>query len=296
MNSDSFQIISDKPMLLSECPLWHPEEKVLYWIDISACTAHRYDPSTRLQAIWPLPSEPGCIAWHRDGGLIVAMRSGIARLNTENGYVNFIKDAPYDMKALRFNDGRCDAAGRLWTGTLVDARDNTTGRLYSFSRGQLREFNHPVTVSNGIAFSADSRTMFHADTAAHVIHAYDFNLSTGIPSDGRIFKSFSSDKLKDYAGRPDGAAVDSEGAYWVAMYEGGQLLRFSPDGTLLHSIKLPMLCPTMMAFGGDDLKTLFITSARQKRSSDELDQFPLSGYVISMQVDVAGLHEHPYES
>jgi len=294
MNSATLQTISDKPMLLGECPLWHPEESALYWIDISAHAVYRYDPTTHQQTHWTLPSEPGCIAWHRDGGLVVAMRSGVARFNTSTGQLQTLAAAPYDTNALRFNDGRCDAAGRLWTGTLVDARDKPSGRLYQFAHGDFSEFNHPVTVSNGIAFSPDSSTMYHADTAAHRINAYDFDLATGTPSNGRLFKSFSSDKSAGYSGRPDGAAVDSEGAYWIAMYEGGQLLRIGPDGTLLQTISLPMMCPTMMAFGGDDLKTLFITSASQKRTHEELEQLPLSGYVVSIKLDVAGLFEHAF--
>lgn len=281
-------------MQLGECPLWHPEESALYWIDISAHAVFRYDPESQQQVHWVLPSEPGCIAWYRNGGLLIAMRSGVARFDTQSGQIHMLAAAPYDSNVFRFNDGRCDAAGRLWTGTLVDARDKPSGRLYRFAHGDFSEFNYPITVSNGIAFSPDSSTMYHADTAAHRIYAYDFDLETGTPSNGRIFKFFSNDKSSEYAGRPDGAAVDSDGAYWIAMYEGGQLLRFGPDGTLLQTVSLPMMCPTMMAFGGDDLKTLFITSASQKRTHKELKQLPLSGYVVSIRVDVAGLIEHAF--
>ncbi len=294
MESKDYQIISTVPMLLGECPLWHPYEQVLYWIDISKKAVYRYDPATLLQMHWVLPSEPGCIAWIQHGGLVTAMRSGIAKLDTENGELFELISAPYDTSAFRFNDGRCDAKGRLWSGTLVDARDNPSGCLYRYTQGYLTAFNHPVMVSNGIAFSPDSKTMYHADTAAHRINSYDFDLVTGCPRNGRLFKSFNSDKSIAYGGRPDGAAVDSEGAYWVAMYEGSKLLRLSPDGELLESIKLPFTCPTMMAFGGNDMKTLFITSASQKRSASELKQFPYSGFVISMRVCVAGLPEYPF--
>lgn len=295
MDSKEFQIISDKPMLLGECPLWHPQELALYWIDIAEHAVYRYDPATRFQKRWGLPSEPGCIAWYQLGGLVIAMRSGITKLDTDTGQLCDLIGPPYDSNAYRFNDGRCDAVGRLWTGTLVDARDKPSGRLYRYSQDHFTEFDFPVMVSNGIAFSPDSRTLYHADTAAHLINAYDFDLASGTPSNGRVFKLFSSDKSLRYGGRPDGAAVDSDGAYWIAMYEGAQLLRFSPYGELLSSIKLPMMCPTMMSFGGTDLKTLFITSASQKRSSSEISQFPLSGYVISIQVNVAGLPEHPFQ-
>lgn len=296
MNSEDFQIISTKPMLLGECPLWHPSELALYWIDISDRAVYRYDPSSHLNKCWNLPSEPGCIAWNQSGGLVIAMRSGIATLDTDSGELRELIKAPYDTKVFRFNDGRSDAAGRLWTGTLVDARDSTSGRLYRYSHGHLTEFDHPFMVSNGIAFSPDSRTMYHSDTAAHRINAYDFNLATGSPSNGRVFRTFNSDKSSDYGGRPDGAAVDSEGAYWVAMYEGSQLLRLAPDGELLESFKLPFICPTMVAFGGTDMKTLFITSASQKRSPEELKLLPLSGFVVSTKVSVAGLPEHPFKA
>lgn len=296
MDSEDFQIISAKPMLLGECPLWHPRELALYWIDILDRTVYRYDPGTRMQKSWNLPSEPGCIVWNKLGGLVIAMRSGISKLNTDSGELTELIKAPYDASALRFNDGRCDAAGRLWTGTLVDARDKTSGRLYRYEQAQLTEFGHPVMVSNGIAFSPDSRTMYHADTAAHRINAYDFDLASGIPSKGRLFKLFNSDKSTGYGGRPDGAAVDSEGAYWVAMYEGSQLLRLAPDSQLLETIKLPFMCPTMMSFGGSDMKTLFITSASQKQSAETLKHYPLSGFVISMRVSVAGIPEHPFLS
>src|SRR5207248_1977379 len=114
----------------------------------------------------------------------------------------------------------------------------------------------------GVAFSLDNLTMFHADTTSHRIFTYEFDLATGSVGEGKLFKQFSTDKANNYGGRPDGAAVDSEGAYWCAMMEGGRLLRFSPDGELLREIALPARCPTMMAFGGEDLRTLYITTGR----------------------------------
>lgn len=292
---EDLQVISSKPMLLGECPLWHPLECVLYWIDIAQHAIHRFDPSSHCQTSWNLPSEPGCIAWHHAGGLIVTMRSGIARFNTDTGQLSDFVKPPYDSKAFRFNDGRCDAAGRLWVGTLVDARDKPDGRLYRYTQGQLTEFDYPVMVSNGIAFSPDASAMYHADTSAHRILIYDFDCVSGTPGNGRLLKTFSSDKSHNYGGRPDGAAVDSEGAYWIAMYEGAKLLRLSPDGDVLDSIKLPFKCPTMMAFGGTDLKTLFITSASQKCSPAEITAYPLSGFVISIKLSIAGRQEYAFQ-
>jgi len=225
MRQTQFTQITNTPMLLGECPLWHPLESMLYWIDIAGCAVHRFDPATGDRQVWNLPAEPGCIAWRRAGGIVVATRLGVAILDTASGTLSNLVDAPYDTRAFRFNDGRCDSAGRLWIGTLVDARDGPYGTLYCLERGIFRAFDHPVMVSNGVAFSPDFSTMYHADTGAHRINAYRFDAGKGTTEEARLFKAFSTTKNADYRGRPDGAAVDSEGVYWVAMYEGGRILK-----------------------------------------------------------------------
>jgi sugar lactone lactonase YvrE len=205
-----------------------------------------------------------------------------------------VVDAPYDQSLMRFNDGRCDAAGRLWVGTLYEPRDKPAGSLFCLERGAIRNAGNPVTVSNGVAFSLDRRTLYHSDTTAHRITAYDFDLASGQIGTAKVFRQFSTDKANNYGGRPDGAAVDSEGAYWCAMYEGGRILRLSANGEILREIALPVRCPTMVAFGGADLKTLFITSARHNRPDEELKRMPLSGCVLAMRVDVPGCIEPAY--
>lgn len=296
MSTSNFKVLLDTPMLLGESPLWHPDEAALYWIDIAGHAVHRFHPAQGTHRCWPVPSEPGCIARCADGGLIVAMRSRIAMLDTESGALTTIADAPYDSSAIRFNDGRCDAAGRLWIGTLCDARDRPSGALYCVERGVIRNAGNPVTVSNGLAFSVDNRTLYHGDTTAHRIMAYDFDLDDGRLNNGRLFKQFSMDRSGVYGGRPDGAAVDSENAYWCAMYEGGRLLRIAPNGDVLQEISLPVRCPTMVAFGDDDLRTLYITTVRHNRPEAELRQQPCSGYMLSMRVDVPGRAEPAYIS
>jgi sugar lactone lactonase YvrE len=150
-----------------------------------------------------------------------------------------------------------------------------------------------ITVSNGLAFSPDGRTLYWSDTQAHRIMAFDFDAQHGSLSGRRTFAQFSlkaSDQdLATYGGRPDGAAVDVQGAYWVAMFEGQRVLRFAADGRLLQEIALPVRCPTMPCFGGPDLRTLFVTTARAKRPDDELARQPLAGCVLSIRVDVPGL-------
>lgn len=295
MSSHPIQIAFDTPMQLGECPLWHAGEGALYWIDIPGRAVHRLHERSKAHRSWPMPGEPGCIAIHADGGLLVALRDGLFRLDTDSGDLIRLHDAPYDVSKLRFNDGRCDAMGRFWVGTIYEPRDQELGSLFCFERGELRNAVHPVTTSNGVAFSTDARTMFHSNTPAHRIDIYDFDLAGGTTGSKRLFKQFDADKTApDYGGRPDGAAVDSENAYWCAMFEGGRVLRLSAAGYILQEIKVPARCPTMIAFGGEDLRTLYITTGRNGRSEAELAQYPHSGCVLSVRVDVAGLPEFAY--
>lgn len=295
----TLQVAFEQPMQVGECPLWDPQQALLYWVDIAGCAVHRLDPATGAHSSWQMPAEPGCIARNASGGLVVALRSGFFRLDTGNGSdgggaLEQIAAAPYDTATTRFNDGRCDAAGRFWAGSMYEPRDRQLGTMYCLDRGTVHRHWSGVTVSNGLAFSPDQRTLYHADTTAHLIRRYAFDLERGAASAPQVFRQFSSDKTRDYGGRPDGAAVDSEGAYWCAMFDGGRLLRLSPEGEILREIPLPLRCPTMIAFGGADLRTLYITSARHNRAAAELAEYPLSGCLLSMRVDVAGLPEHAY--
>jgi sugar lactone lactonase YvrE len=200
--------------------------------------------------------------------------------------------APYDAGEQRFNDGKADPQGRFWVGTIHDKRESK-GALYRFANGNLDPVVQGVATSNGLAWSPDARTMYWADTKGHAVHAFDFDPEDGELSCQREFQRFETKRpdldLSAYGGRPDGAAVDSEGAYWVAMYEGARLLRLSPAGELLQQIELPLQCPTMPCFGGADLKTLYLTSARGGRPEAELQRMPWSGCVLQMRVEVPGL-------
>jgi len=302
--TDHIRAALDTPMQLGECPIWHRNESTLYWIDIPGKAIHSLTPSTGTHRSWPMPAEPGCIAFCNDAGgasagksggnLLVALRTGLLTLDTSSGKLTEIADAPYDTAKLRFNDGRCDAAGRLWVGTLYEPRDRQGATLYKFTHGVLRDQQQPATVSNGVAFSPDNRTMYRTDTTSHTIFAFDYDLANGQLGAGRVLHTFSQDKTNNYGGRPDGAAVDVEGAYWCAMFEGGRILRLSPQGEILREIKIPARCPTMLAFGGPDMRTLYITTGCNGRSEAELAEYPLSGCVLTLEVDVAGLPEHAY--
>lgn len=294
MATEDCQPILDVRMQLGECPIWHPQENALYWIDIEGQAVHRFHPVRGEHRQWNLPSQPGCIAFHADGGLLVAMRSGIALLDTNDGRLAHLIDPPYDPATTRFNDGRCDAAGRFWMGSIYEPRDHPNAALYFFERGVLHDSGKRATVSNGLAFSLDGGTMYHSDTTSHQIRRYSFDVASGTLGGNGILKQFSTDRTANYGGRPDGGTIDSEGAYWCAMYEGGRLLRLSPDGEILREVLLPVRCPTMMAFGDADLRTLYVTTVSKNRPPQERAQHPLSGCVLRLRVDVPGVHEHLY--
>src|SRR3990167_7172408 len=155
MANDGIHPLLQTPMQVGECPLWHPGENALYWIDIAGLAVHSYEPAREVHRCWSVPSEPGCVALCASGGLIVALRSGLALLDTKRGALTPLADAPYDTGTTRFNDGRCDAAGRLWVGTLYEPRDRPLGALFCVERGVIRDSGLRATVSNGVAFSAD---------------------------------------------------------------------------------------------------------------------------------------------
>jgi sugar lactone lactonase YvrE len=296
MPFEDIRVAYDHPMAVGECPLWHHGEKSLYWVDIDGFAVHRLDPASGAHTEWKMDSEPSAIAIHASGGLVVAQRTGLVHLDTRDGTVTSLAAAPYDTSTIRFNDGRVDPAGRFWIGGRDELGDRHAAGMYVLERGQLRtHWPERMKNSNGLAFSPDGRAMYHTDTGTHRIDRYDFDPATGLASNPQPFHQFAAKKgTPGYGGRPDGAAVDSAGNYWCAMFEGGRLLCFAPDGRQLHEVTLPVRCPTMIAFGDDDLRTLYMTTAGLKRPAEERAQYPLSGCVLSVRVDIPGRTEPAY--
>ena len=297
--------LDDSLCELGESPFWHPGERSLYWLDIAgrAVLRTRGDIGAAGATVerWALPSEPGCMAPARRGGLVIALRDGIYRAKTWGGTLTQLVGVDYDTRTMRFNDGKCDPLGRFWAGTLNEAKDKSNAELYCLD---MRDGRAPVLqrmagdamTANGLAFSPDVGTLYWADTAAHAIRAWDWVADSNTLTRPRVFEQFAAKPAGwtpsspvRYAGRPDGATVDAEGHYWAAMYEGGQLLRFAPNGKQVGAIATPVQCPTMPCLGGDDLKTLFVTSVRKGRPAEELEERPASGCVVSMRVDTPGL-------
>ncbi len=281
------------PSLLGESPVWHPDDQALWWCDIPGKALHRWHAASGRHRLWDLPSEPGCCAPLSGGQWLLAMRDGLWQFDPADGERLHLADAPYDGAVERFNDGKADPQGRLWVGTIYEPREPRNAALYRFQAGDLQRVADDITVSNGLAFSPDGRTMYWSDTKAHKVYAFDFDGHDGSLSRRRDFVAFKprvpGQELAQYGGRPDGAAVDVEGAYWVAMFEGQRLLRLDAGGEVLQDLTLPVRCPTMPCFGGNDLRTLFITTARHNRPAEELASQPLAGCVLQLRVPVPGL-------
>lgn len=287
------RVAVDNASLVGESPVWHAQENALYYCDIAGHQLLRFEPTGGSLQHWQFDTEVSACAPCRAGGMLLARRDGIFAFDPDSGASKQLAAAPYDVAKQRFNDGKCDAQGRFWVGTICEPRVPAIGTMQCFGDGRLQQRFGGVSNSNGLAWSPDGDTMYWADTQLATVFAFDFDPATGALSRRRVFASFpakqSGQALDGYMGRPDGAAVDSEGCYWVAMFEGQRVLRLSPRGELLRQVHLPVRCATMPAFGGADLKTLYITTARAHRPAEELAAQPLAGCVLALDVDVPGL-------
>lgn len=283
-----FSLVLDARARLAEGPVWLGDS--LRFTDIPGRALHRFTPATGAHEVAPMPEEVGCFAPSRAGGIVAAMRSGLWAL--EDGPPRCLAANPEDQATSRFNDGAVDPRGRLLAGT-VDATKTGRAALYRYDRGGLARLLDGITTSNGLAFSPDGRRLYHADTPRFAVTAYDYDIDTGRISGGTEFCRLTPTEAD--RGRPDGAAVDAEGCYWTALFEGGRIHRYSPRGELLASLPLPAPCPTMPCFGGPDLRTLYVTTAREGRSAEVLERFPGSGGLFAMTVEVPGLPRPPFD-
>jgi L-arabinonolactonase len=245
--------------LLGECPLWSDLDERLYWVDIEGEAIHRYDPATNLDECRSVPGRPGSIALTAEAGrLLVAIGQGLAFFEWDSGaWHEWIRLEP-DGTGNRLNDGRCDPAGRFWVGSMFDpaAARRFTGMLHRVGPGgDVATVRSGIGVANGLAFSPDGSTMYFADTPRETVWAYDYDVASGDASNERVFLDFGG-----LPGRPDGACVDEDGCYWIACVYGWTVLRVTPDGAIDRRIELPVERPTMPAFGGLGLTTLYVTS------------------------------------
>lgn len=294
----TLQTLPLPPSELGESPFWHPEENCLYWCDIQGFAVHAWVPTTGQHRQWPMPSEPGCCAPAPGGQLVIGLRDGFYLLNTTTGAlacVALLPAAQHDTQVLRLNDGRCDTAGRFWAGSVITPRTAPKASLWCLEAAADGSYRvHHMAgdnfTANGLAFSPDNHTLYWSNTPEHRIDRFDFDVVSGSISNRQPWVQFDRKaEGQAYGGRPDGAAVDVDGNYWVAMYEGACVLQLSPAGDVLQRLEVPVQCPTMVCFGGEDLRTLYVTSARSGRPEEEQAAVVPAGSLFSMRVEVPGL-------
>lgn len=274
---------------LGECPRWDEKQQVLYWVDIDGKQLHRYNPATGEDESITFDEEIACFSLRKDHGFVVGMRSGFNFLDCWTPVLRPIVDPEAELPHNRLNDGRCDAAGRFLAGSVYPPKDIDGANFWSLDTNLVAtKLVSGLLTANGAAFSPDNKTFYYSNTPKHVIFQCDYDINTGSIGESRVFHQFEYGN-----GRPDGAAVDSEGCYWTALYEGSRVARLSPEGKLLEEIAVPAKCPTMVAFGDKDLKTMYITTVGN-RSAEELEEYPLSGSIFKVRVDVPGLVEHRF--
>ncbi len=273
--------------LVGECPRWHLEEQALYWVDIYAPSLNRFDPSSGENTSWKMPERIGCFSFRKDGGVIAGMQSGIFLIDLvrEVPTLQRVFEFEADNPNSRFNDGRCDPGGRFWAGTIAENLDRRVGSLFRYDPdGTCTKMVDGLICANGLAFSPDAKTMYHSDSRQDYVFAWDFDVRSGKINNQRIFLQIDIQE-----GRPDGAAVDAEGYYWICHVGGWHVARYSPDGKIDRVIGVPVQRPTMCAFGGSDLRTLYITSATYPLSQAALAKQPFAGSILAVDVGVQGL-------
>jgi sugar lactone lactonase YvrE len=290
------QLVADTRNAVGESPVWDPRDQRLYWVDIDGCTINRLEADGAVRS-WQLPEKVGSIAPHVGGGWLAAMQTTVRRvvLSDDGSFDDeILARVQHATNPMRFNDGRCDRQGRFWVGTMFEdtSAGNPSGRLYQFTGAGGLQFSgiDGLVVTNGLAFSPDGRTMYLADAwrGSRLIWAFDYDTDTGTPSNRRVFVDMHA-----HVGRPDGAAIDAEGCYWICSADGGCVLRFDPAGRLLARIDVPVKKPTMPSFGGPKLDTMYITSIRPKNI--DLSDQPLAGGLFVVKPGVTGLPEPAFD-
>jgi L-arabinonolactonase len=284
------ECVLDIKARLGECPVWCRRTSSLYWIDIQAPSLNRFDPATGRNRAWMMPEPIGSFALCQDPStILVALKSGLSRFDVESSALTPLVALEPDLPENRLNDGRCDRQGRFWVGSMRDPPDPSapTGSLYRFDGpGRCTPMVGGLYVSNGLAFSPDGRTLYHSDSfpAVRSIWAWDLDVASGEIANRRLFVD-----THGMPGRPDGAAVDADGCYWSAATDGWELVRFTPAGKLDRRIALPVAKPSMLAFGGDRLDTIYVTSIRPANA--DLSNQPLAGSLFTVEAGVPGLPE-----
>ena len=274
----------EEPAILGEGPLWVARENAVYWVDIVRKNLHRYGLKDGARRTWRFETEVTSLAVRQQGGFVGTVRNGFAFIDLETVAVEPIAVPEADMPGNRFNDGKVDAKGRYWAGSMDDGEKLETGSLYRLDGDlSLHKIDDNYFITNGPAFSLDGKTLYHTDTAKRTIYAFDVS-EDGAIANKRVFVKLEAEE----EGNPDGMTVDSQNCIWLSHFAGSRITRYSPEGQVLQVIAMPVPNITSCTFAGTDLDTLYITTARHLLSEEEIHQYPLSGSLFACKPGVTG--------
>lgn len=277
------ELLYKTELILGEGAHWHADWKKFLYVDIEGKKVGRIDPVTKNMEERAVGERVGTVVPATNGQLIIALENSIEALDFETGIRQELTKIETDKPGNRSNDGKCDAAGRLWIGTMSIQEELHHGALYCLDNSLHRKLER-ISISNGICWSADNLVMYYIDTLDYNIKAYDFEVGTGSISNERIVVS-----VKEPGYGPDGMTIDEEGMLWVAMWGGACVNRYNPfNGTLIGKVEVPALNVTACAFGGADMKQLFITTARKGLNEEQLQKYPLSGSLFYLNTEIKG--------
>ena len=269
---------------LGEGPVWVERDCALWFVDIKKHEIHRYDPASGAKRSWAAPEQVGFVFPAEGGGFVAGLQSGLHHFDEATGAFVLIIDVDRDIPTNRLNDGIVDPSGRLWFGTMDNGERAKSGAFYCFDRGKLtRTAIDGIAITNGPAVSPDGRLLYFVDTLRGTIGCAD------IAADGSLGTPRPFAKIDPSDGHPDGPTIDSEGCVWISLYAGWEAWRYSPDGDVVDRVRFPVANITKLAFGGDDLRTAFATTARQMLSPDEIAKQPQIGDLFQFRADVAGI-------
>lgn len=284
------KVLIDTPAVLGEGSFWHPRQKILYWVDIDQGLLHTYHPSSRLDKVYELGQKVGTVVPVDTGGVLVALKDGVYAYNPEDNKLKMLVSPEKDLAENRFNDGKCDPAGRFWVGSMGPRYKASLYRISS--GGKYERMLDSVSTSNGIVWTRDKRTMYYIDTPTGAVRAFDYDNRSGDISNPRMVIRFPKG-----AGYPDGMSIDSEDKLWIAHWGGFCVGRWDPEtGKMIAKVEVPAPNVTSCAFGGENLDVLYITTASTGMSEENLKKYPDSGKVFIANPAVRGTRANFFKS
>lgn len=288
-------LAQDARAMLGEGPVWDQRSGRLHWVDIRGGLVHRFSPSDGSDSVIDVSQPVSAVGLGADGGLVLAIRDGFGLVRSGSDYVAQVIAVEKEIAGNRMNDGRCDAAGRFWAGTMAERweLEPGAGALYRLEQhdGSLvaTKVVSGVTVANGIDWTPDGRRMYYVDSATRRIDVFDFDPDAGTLGNRRVFAA-----VEAADGLPDGLVVDADGGVWVALLGLGRIRRYSPAAQIDQEIRLPVSLVTSAAFGGPDLADLYITTARHRLTAEERERQPLAGSLFVCRPGPTGKPAHQF--